>query len=161
MSANGSNGAKTNNGANGANGSNGTKKNANSMSNVMRFNATKVNSIVTENSELSNEEKRNLALTANKRAAISAKADEEEALEAASGNALKPANAPVGGRRRTKRAKGSKRCTMKGGKISKGASKWNLFVMRTFKDMRKKNKSVKLMDAMKECSKQKKKGVKY
>lgn len=77
----------------------------------------------------------------------------------ASGNALKPAN--VGGRRRTKRAKGSKRCTMKGGKISKGASKWNLFVMRTFKDMRKKNKSVKLMDAMKECSKQKKKGVKY
>ena len=85
----------------------------------------------------------------------------EEPPANASGNALKPANAPVGGRRRTKRAKGSKRCTMKGGKISKGASKWNLFVMRTFKDMRKKNKSVKLMDAMKECSKQKKKGVKY
>jgi hypothetical protein len=73
----------------------------------------------------------------------------------------KPANAAVGGRRRTKRAKSSKRGTQKGGKISKGASKWNQFVMRTFKDMRKKNKSVKLMDAMKECSKQKKKGVKY
>ena len=76
-------------------------------------------------------------------------------------NSQKAVNGSQGGRRRTKRAKGSKRCTMKGGKISKGASKWNLFVMRTFKDMRKKNKSVKLMDAMKECSKQKKKGVKY
>ena len=71
------------------------------------------------------------------------------------------ANASMGGKRRTKRAKSSKRGTQKGGKISKGASKWNQFVMRTFKDMRKKNKSVKLMDAMKECSKQKKKGVKY
>lgn len=70
-------------------------------------------------------------------------------------------NAKLGGRRRTKRAKSSKRGTQKGGKISKGASKWNQFVMRTFKEMRKKNKTVKLMDAMKECSKQKKKGVKY
>jgi len=75
-------------------------------------------------------------------------------------NASKLANA-VGGRRRTKRAKRAK--SLKGGKrrISKGASKWNQFVMRTFKEMRKKNKTVKLMDAMKECAKQKKKGVKY
>lgn len=72
-------------------------------------------------------------------------------------NASKPANNGVGGRRRTKKAKKAQ----KGGKISKGASKWNQFVMRTFKEMRKKNKTVKLMDAMKECSKQKKKGVKY
>ena len=84
----------------------------------------------------------------------------------ASQNAVKGSQAngsqtSMGGRRRTKRAKSSKRGTQKGGKISKGASKWNQFVMRTFKDMRKKNKSVKLMDAMKECSKQKKKGVKY
>ena len=73
--------------------------------------------------------------------------------------ASKPANEATGGRRRTKKAKKS----LKGGKrrISKGASKWNQFVMRTFKEMRKKNKTVKLMDAMKECAKQKKKGVKY
>lgn len=57
---------------------------------------------------------------------------------------------------------GGKRKTRKGGRrISRGASKWNQFVMRTFKEMRKKNKDVKLMDAMKECSKQKKKGIKY
>jgi len=56
---------------------------------------------------------------------------------------------------------GGKRKTRKGGRISRGASKWNQFVMRTFKEMRKKNKDVKLMDAMKECSKQKKKGMKY
>ena len=71
-------------------------------------------------------------------------------------NGSQNANA-VGGRRRTKKAKK----VQKGGKISKGASKWNQFVMRTFKEMRKKNKTVKLMDAMKECSKQKKKGIKY
>ena len=55
---------------------------------------------------------------------------------------------------------GGKRGTRKR-RISRGASKWNQFVMRTFKEMRKKNKDVKLMDAMKECSKQKKKGIKY
>jgi len=59
-------------------------------------------------------------------------------------------------------SEGGKRKTRKGGRrISRGASKWNQFVMRTFKEMRKKNKDVKLMDAMKECSKQKKKGMKY
>ena len=59
---------------------------------------------------------------------------------------------PVGGKRKTRKG---------GRRISRGASKWNQFVMRTFKEMRKKNKDVKLMDAMKECSKQKKKGMKY
>jgi hypothetical protein len=102
---------------------------------------------------------------ANKKAANNAAFAEltgmSNAVAPANGSNSKPAGNAVGGRRRTKRAKSSKRGTQKGGKISKGASKWNQFVMRTFKDMRKKNKSVKLMDAMKECSKQKKKGVKY
>ena len=61
-----------------------------------------------------------------------------------------PAIVEVGGKRGTRKRR-----------ISRGASKWNQFVMRTFKEMRKKNKDVKLMDAMKECSKQKKKGIKY
>lgn len=93
--------------------------------------------------------------------AANGNAKKNNAAPAANG-ANKPANNAnnanaVGGRRRTKKAKKSQ----KGGKISKGASKWNQFVMRTFKEMRKKNKTVKLMDAMKECSKQKKKGMKY
>jgi ribosomal protein S10 len=93
----------------------------------------------------------------NVNANAAAKAANNAAAEKAKHNA-EITQAPLdGGRRRTKRAKK----VQKGGKISKGASKWNQFVMRTFKEMRKKNKTVKLMDAMKECSKQKKKGVKY
>ena len=93
-------------------------------------------------------------------AAMNEESASQTSTAAVNGSQNANANAQ-GGRRRTKRAKRAK--SLKGGKrrISKGASKWNQFVMRTFKEMRKKNKTVKLMDAMKECAKQKKKGVKY
>ena len=103
----------------------------------------------------------NAAANANKAAKNAANKDAKNAANKAAFNELSAMSNAVGGRRRTKRAKRAK--SLKGGKrrISKGASKWNQFVMRTFKEMRKKNKTVKLMDAMKECAKQKKKGVKY
>lgn len=89
--------------------------------------------------------------------------EKEEVVEpvAAPAAAAAPATANSGNGNGNAAGVGGKRKTRKGGRISRGASKWNQFVMRTFKEMRKKNKDVKLMDAMKECSKQKKKGVKY
>ena len=88
---------------------------------------------------------------------------EEEVVEPVAAPAAAPAaaNSGNGNGNGNTAGVGGKRKTRKGGRISRGASKWNQFVMRTFKEMRKKNKDVKLMDAMKECSKQKKKGVKY
>ena len=69
MSANGNTNNAANANANAAAkaAANGTKpKNgANSGSNALRFNATTVNNNVTENAELSKEEKRNLKFTAN------------------------------------------------------------------------------------------------
>lgn len=55
------------------------------------------------------------------------------------------APAGEGGRRKTR-------------KVSKGASDWNKKVMMVYHEMKKKNPSVKLGAAMKECSKRKKRG---
>jgi hypothetical protein len=44
---------------------------------------------------------------------------------------------------------------MKGGKGTRKASKWTKFVTKVYKDMKKKNKNVKLGDAMKEASRRK------
>ena len=112
------------------------------------------------NANAANKAAKNAANKAAANAALAAAAMPVEAEVKENDANAKLVNASAnhdGGRRRTKKAKKSQ----KGGKISKGASKWNQFVMRTFKEMRKKNKTVKLMDAMKECSKQKKKGIKY
>ena len=101
---------------------------------------------------------------------ISENAQEEEVEML---NAGKNANAAVGGRRRTRRAKkvkggsscgapimGGKRQTKKGKsrKMSRGASDWNKKVMAVYKELKKKNPATKLGDAMRECSKRKKRG---
>ena len=76
------------------------------------------------------------------------------AINAAVNNAADPVEVPVeinatqtevGGRRKTR-------------KVSKGASDWNKKVMMVYHEMKKKNPSVKLGAAMKECSKRKKRG---
>lgn len=81
------------------------------------------------------------------------------AINAAVNNAADPVEVPVennaaepvatetevGGRRKTRKA-------------SKGISDWNKKVMIVYHEMKKKNPSVKLGAAMKECSKRKKRG---
>ena len=59
--------------------------------------------------------------------------------------AVEAAPASEGGRRKTR-------------KVSKGASDWNKKVMMVYREMKKKDPSVKLGAAMKECSKRKKRG---
>lgn len=56
-----------------------------------------------------------------------------------------PAPAVKGGKRKTR-------------KVSKGASDWNKKVMEVYHEMKKKNPATKLGDAMRECSKRKKRG---
>lgn len=51
--------------------------------------------------------------------------------------------------------KGGKRKTRK---VSKGASDWNKKVMEVYRELKKKNPATKLGDAMRECSKRKKRG---
>jgi hypothetical protein len=53
--------------------------------------------------------------------------------------------------------------SIKGGKsktrkVSKGASDWNKKVMEVYRELKKKNPATKLGDAMRECSKRKKRG---
>jgi len=43
-------------------------------------------------------------------------------------------------------------------KVSKGASDWNKKVMEVYRELKKKNPATKLGDAMRECSKRKKRG---
>ena len=56
-----------------------------------------------------------------------------------------PAPAVKGGKRKTR-------------KVSKGASDWNKKVMEVYRELKKKNPATKLGDAMRECSKRKKRG---
>jgi hypothetical protein len=42
--------------------------------------------------------------------------------------------------------------------VSKGASDWNKKVMEVYRELKKKNPATKLGDAMRECSKRKKRG---
>ena len=56
-----------------------------------------------------------------------------------------PAPAVKGGKRKTR-------------KVSKGASDWNKKVMEVYHELKKKNPATKLGDAMRECSKRKKRG---
>jgi hypothetical protein len=60
----------------------------------------------------------------------------------------------MGGKRRTRRNKseGGKR------KMSKGASAWHKQMMEVYRDMKKKDPSVKLGDAMRKAAEMKKKG---
>lgn len=57
-----------------------------------------------------------------------------------------PVNVPKGGKRNKTR------------KVSKGASDWNKKVMEVYHELKKKNPATKLGDAMRECSKRKKRG---
>ena len=60
-------------------------------------------------------------------------------------NVPAPNNQPRGGKRKTR-------------KVSKGASDWNKKVMEVYRELKKKNPATKLGDAMRECSKRKKRG---
>jgi hypothetical protein len=72
--------------------------------------------------------------------------------------------------RRNKKSEGGSSCGMKltGGKrrksarrtrkMSKGASEWNKKVMEVYRDMKKKDSSVRLGDAMKKAAEMKRKG---
>ena len=53
---------------------------------------------------------------------------------------------------------GKRRKASKTRKASKGASDWNKKVMMVYHEMKKKNPAVKLGEAMKECSRRKKRG---
>jgi hypothetical protein len=72
-----------------------------------------------------------------------------------------PPAAQLNGGRRKSRAQKSKKA-QKGGKktrkMAKGPSDWNKKVMMIYRDMKKKNKNVKLGEAMKEASRRKKAG---
>jgi hypothetical protein len=71
-------------------------------------------------------------------------------------NAVAPAAAPVAAAPVAPAAvKGGKRKTRK---VSKGASDWNKKVMEVYRELKKKNPATKLGDAMRECSKRKKRG---
>jgi len=59
--------------------------------------------------------------------------------------AAAPAPVKTGGKRKTR-------------KVSKGASDWNKKVMEVYRELKKKNPATKLGDAMRECSKRKKRG---
>jgi hypothetical protein len=72
-------------------------------------------------------------------------APEVDPVEAPAVEAVEAAPASEGGRRKTR-------------KVSKGASDWNKKVMMVYREMKKKDPSVKLGAAMKECSKRKKRG---
>jgi hypothetical protein len=63
----------------------------------------------------------------------------------AAANVPAPVNATKGGKRKTR-------------KVSKGASEWNKKVMEVYRELKKKNPATKLGDAMRECSKRKKRG---
>ncbi len=62
-------------------------------------------------------------------------------------------NKTEGGKR--KRVNGGKRKTRK---MSKGASEWNKKVMEVYRDMKKKDKNVRLGEAMKKAAELKRKG---
>ena len=59
-----------------------------------------------------------------------------------------PPNTSEGGRRKGKKTR----------KMAKGASNWNKQMMMVYHEMKKKNKNIKLRDAMKEASRRKKRG---
>ena len=66
-----------------------------------------------------------------------------------------PVNVPVPVPAPAPAVKGGKSKTRK---ASKGASDWNKKVMEVYRELKKKNPATKLGDAMKECSKRKKRG---
>jgi len=70
------------------------------------------------------------------------------------------ANKQQGGKSR--KQQGGKSRKQQGGKktrkVSKGASDWNKKVMEVYRELKKKNPATRLGDAMRECSKRKKRG---
>jgi hypothetical protein len=64
--------------------------------------------------------------------------------------------------RKQKQQQGGKSRKQQGGKktrkVSKGASDWNKKVMEVYRELKKKNPATRLGDAMRECSKRKKRG---
>jgi len=63
---------------------------------------------------------------------------------------------------KSRKQKVSKSRKQQGGKktrkVSKGASDWNKKVMEVYRELKKKNPATRLGDAMRECSKRKKRG---
>lgn len=67
----------------------------------------------------------------------------------------KQAKKQQGGQCAMAQAGGKRRKTRK---MSKGASNWNKKVMEVYRELKKKNPATKLGDAMRECSRRKKRG---
>ena len=72
------------------------------------------------------------------------------------------ANRQQGGKSRKQQGGKSRKQKQQGGKktrkVSKGASDWNKKVMEVYRELKKKNPMTRLGDAMRECSKRKKRG---
>jgi hypothetical protein len=72
------------------------------------------------------------------------------------------ANKQQGGKSRKQQGGKSRKQKQQGGKktrkVSKGASDWNKKVMEVYRELKKKNPATRLGDAMRECSKRKKRG---
>ena len=85
--------------------------------------------------------------------ANSANAKEANAVNASANAATKEANANA--KEANANASGGRRKTRK---MAKGPSDWNKKVMAVYHELKKKNPATKLGDAMRECSKRKKRG---
>jgi hypothetical protein len=82
-------------------------------------------------------------------------------IEIVNRNMSKQTRKQQGGKKQQKQQKqeGGKKHGKRGTrKMSKGASKWNELVMKVFKELRQKDKTVKLGEAMTEASRRKKRG---
>jgi hypothetical protein len=70
------------------------------------------------------------------------------------GKSRKQKQQQQGGKSRKQKQQGGKKTR----KVSKGASDWNKKVMEVYRELKKKNPATRLGDAMRECSKRKKRG---
>ena len=70
------------------------------------------------------------------------------------GKSRKQKQQQQGGKSRKQKQQGGKKTR----KVSKGASDWNKKVMEVYRELKKKNPMTRLGDAMRECSKRKKRG---
>jgi hypothetical protein len=113
----------------------------------------KTNNAKTNNAKTNN-------ANANAKAASAANAKEANAVNA---NSASAANANVANAVNNSASANAKEANSSGGrrktrKMAKGPSDWNKKVMMVYHELKKKNPATKLGDAMRECSKRKKRG---
>ena len=100
----------------------------------------------------------NAAANAPTNAANKEAANKEAANAANKEAANAPANAPAANAPAAKAVNNSSGGRRKTRKMAKGPSDWNKKVMAVYHELKKKNPATKLGDAMRECSKRKKRG---